>query len=160
MLFSTLFLIWCLCFGLILAPMLTNPRRGVFNKAIEYFSTTPRGWQQWRHLLCSRAAEQMHPGQSPCAPVRLWKGPAVATLGNDQNRYWGHCGGSTWGTKRKQQQLCPPQCLCPELCSATTQHCRVGLGAAAQGIQVPLLSPSCCRDQGAAAPQGHRQFGL
>lgn len=57
-LFSTLAPTRCLCVGLILAPVLTNPLRGVFNKAAERFLFNKAverlschghhtGWQQW-----------------------------------------------------------------------------------------------------------------
>lgn len=110
MLFSTFVLIWCLCLGLILAPMLTNPPRGTFNKAVEHLSyhRHPRGGSNGDTHSVPEQLNRCTHGRVPLLQPGCAAGPAVATPGNDQSKSWGHCGGTTWGSKRRQEQLCPP----------------------------------------------------
>lgn len=109
--------------------MLTNPLRGVFNEAVEHLSCH-RHHRDGSNGATRSAPEQLNrctQGRVPLLQPRCGARPAAAALGNDQNRYWGHCGGS----------------------SAQPQPGTTGWapGLVPRG-SAPLLSPSCCRDPG------------
>lgn len=88
--------------------MFTNPLRGIFNKAVEHLSCPRHHRSNGDTRSAPEQLNRCTQGRVPLLQPGCAAGPAVAALGNDQNRYWGHCGGSTWGSERRQEQLCPP----------------------------------------------------
>lgn len=62
--------------------------------------------------------------------------------------------GEHMGLREEIGAALSPWSLCPKLCSATAQHCRVGLGAGAQGIQLPKVKGSSGCGTSALRPWG------